>query len=260
MKILGSDYDGTFALGGIGEAKLSAVSEWRKAGNKFGIISGRRVNFLQELLQEHPKLELDFFAACSGAYIVDSNKTVIYQACCSSVSVASLVTDLISWGAKSVHITYENKDLNVFEKMEDIPPETSKTNSCLLKDMPYIECFHQVTAVCATLKESTAVVKQIQNNYGQWLNPLYNGYSIDIVDIGVNKAQGLYRVMEFFGGSYNDVIAVGDNINDAEMIREFYSYAMENAPEQIRSLANCVVSDVTELLEKELVMLSCRSF
>ena len=41
MKILGSDLDGTFGHGGINEAKLAAVRDWRAAGNKFGIISGR---------------------------------------------------------------------------------------------------------------------------------------------------------------------------------------------------------------------------
>ena len=68
----------------------------------------------------------------------------------------------------------------------------------------------------------------------------------------MNKAQGIYRIMEFFDCAYEDVITVGDNINDIDMIREFRSYAMENGAEQVRNLANGTVSDITELLEREL--------
>ena len=72
---------------------------------------------------------------------------------------------------------------------------------------------------------------------------------MDIVPKGVNKAQGLYRLMEHYGCNYDDVIAVGDQINDMDMIREFHSYAMENGVEQIKAAANGIVSSVTELLE-----------
>jgi hydroxymethylpyrimidine pyrophosphatase-like HAD family hydrolase len=49
MKILGSDFDGTFNCGGIGEDKINAVKKWRAAGNKFGIVSGRSKAFRAEL-------------------------------------------------------------------------------------------------------------------------------------------------------------------------------------------------------------------
>ena len=80
---------------------------------------------------------------------------------------------------------------------------------------------------------------------------MQNGRCIDIVPFGVNKAEGLYRVMEFFGCAYEDVIAVGDNINDADMLREFRSYAMESGVEEMKALADGVVRDVTEIFEKE---------
>lgn len=119
MRILGSDYDGTFAEGGIGEDKLLAVEKWRAAGNKFGIISGRGGDFLQ-------------------------------------------------------------------------------------------------------------------------------------VPRGVNKAEGLLRVAEHFGIPREDVIAVGDNGNDMDMIRAFRSYAMENGVCELRAAAGAIVGSVTELIMREL--------
>ena len=63
---------------------------------------------------------------------------------------------------------------------------------------------------------------------------------------------GIYRVMEYFGGTYEDVITVGDNINDVDMIREFRSYAMKSGVEKLQALADGIVNDVTELLVREL--------
>ena len=51
---------------------------------------------------------------------------------------------------------------------------------------------------------------------------------------------------------YEDVIAVGDNINDRDMLAEFRSYAMKNGVDFIKELADDTVSSVTELIEKEL--------
>ena len=45
MKMIGSDYDGTLNRGGINDTKLAAIKKWRRAGHKFGIVSGRGWNF-----------------------------------------------------------------------------------------------------------------------------------------------------------------------------------------------------------------------
>jgi hydroxymethylpyrimidine pyrophosphatase-like HAD family hydrolase len=68
----------------------------------------------------------------------------------------------------------------------------------------------------------------------------------------MNKARGLYILAEHLGAEYDDIIAVGDNVNDRDMIAEFRSYAMENGVDSIKALADYVISDVTELIEKEL--------
>ena len=49
-----------------------------------------------------------------------------------------------------------------------------------------------------------------------------------------------------------DVIAVGDNVNDTDMIRDFYSYAMERGVDSIKDLADHTTETVAELIQKEL--------
>ena len=95
-------------------------------------------------------------------------------------------------------------------------------------------------------------IRAVYHKYKDVLNPLQNGTCIDIVPASVNKAQGIYALLDVVGGKYEDVIAVGDNINDTHMIAEFRSYAMANGVESIKELADEITESITELIYKEL--------
>ena len=250
MKIVGSDYDGTLTYGGIDEKKLTAIQKWQAAGNKFGIVSGRSGGFLFDLQKQYPQLKLDFFAACNGGYVTDGEGKLLHATACESVEALRLIEDLLSWGCTFVHFAVDSY-MCVLADMGNRPFFVAEEKCVLLKDMPSFSYFYQVSAELASPSESAEMVARIKEKYGEYLNPLQNGRCLDIVPLGVNKAKGLYRVMEFFGAAYEDVIAVGDNINDADMLREFRSYAMENGVDEMKALADGVVRDVTEVFERE---------
>ena len=86
MKIIGSDYDGTFTIGDL-KSKESAISEWQRQGNKFGIISDRGKRFYRELVKTYPKIKFDFLAANNSRYIMDRNGEAFYEARCCKVAV-----------------------------------------------------------------------------------------------------------------------------------------------------------------------------
>ena len=251
MKILGSDYDGTLTQGGIGEEKLSAIAKWRAAGHKFGIVSGRNREFLQTLAEGHPQLKLDFFAACNGGYITDGEGKVLYATRCESVDLTALIKRLLALGATFTHVAADEYVCAVAD-MKDCPYFVPQEKCRLVENIPAFPYFYQVSVEFSTPEEAEPLVALIREEYGEYLTPLQNGRCIDIVPVGVNKAQGLYRVMDFFGCSYEDVIAVGDNVNDEDMIKEFRSYAMNNGVDSIKKLANAVVYDVSEIIEKEI--------
>ena len=251
MKILGSDYDGTLNHGGMDEEKLAAIRKWREAGHKFGIVSGRSAEFLQTLLQMHPTMKLDFFASCSGGYITDRLGNVLYEARCDQLPAAKLVEDLIGWGCRIIHISGQEYHL-VIEGTEGLPDWVYKEKTCRLKELPPIEYFNQVSVELESPKAAAAVVELIRQKYGAILNPLQNNICIDIVPFGVNKAVGLRRLTEVYGGRQEDVVVIGDNINDLDMIRAFRSYAMASGVEEVKNCADETVGSVTELIEKEL--------
>jgi hydroxymethylpyrimidine pyrophosphatase-like HAD family hydrolase len=121
-----------------------------------------------------------------------------------------------------------------------------------VENMPHFESFNQISVRLADFETASEVSKRIKEKFGDNLNPLQNDVIIDIVSAGVDKAQGLYILMKHLGAKYEDVIAVGDNVNDADMLREFKSYAMANGVDMIKELADGITVGITELIEKEM--------
>jgi HAD superfamily hydrolase (TIGR01484 family) len=251
MKILGSDYDGTLNYGGIDEEKIAAIQKWRAAGNLFGIVTGRGVEFCKKLLEIAPRLEYDFLVACNGGYITNDKGALIYEMRCDSLPIAEFAKDLLDLGCKHIHVN-GTQYVCVVEDKENLPFLIPENQLYFVEEIPSMEYFNQISVQLPSVEEAALLTKKISEKYKQWVTPLQNGICIDIVPLGINKMQGLYRVMEYFHCAYEDVITVGDNFNDEDMIREFRSYAMENAVKEIRDLADETIGSVTELLEKEL--------
>ena len=75
---------------------------------------------------------------------------------------------------------------------------------------------------------------------------------MDIAPYGVDKAAGLRRLAAHFGVAEADIIAVGDNLNDAAMVGAFRGYAMAQGNEELKAMAAFVTESVTDLIVKEL--------
>ena len=254
MKILGSDYDGTLTCGGIEEMKIAAIHKWREAGNRFGIVTGRVASFRQRLLEEKEGFELDFYVACNGGYITDGEGNLIYEARCTEIAATELANSLFECeGCEFLNVICE-KHYYVITKAENRPSYVTEDKAFFLEKMPPISYLNQIGVKFGSFEQAEAAAEAMRKLYGDFLTPLQNGIFIDVVPKGVNKAEGMYRVMEFFGGKYEDVITVGDNINDTDMLREFRSYAMESGVEYVKALADGIVSNVTEIFEKEMAV------
>lgn len=72
------------------------------------------------------------------------------------------------------------------------------------------------------------------------LVPMASGFgAIDVVLPGVDKALGLKELMRLRGVSPDQLMTFGDGENDIAMLQlAKYSYAMENAPERVKTAAN----------------------
>lgn len=243
MKIICSDYDGTLNHGGITDKKLEAIKKWKEQGNLFCVVSGRQKEFYEELQKNN--IPVDFLLACNGAVITDNSYNIVSDIRCNEDIGNELAEFIFSLGCPFVFFCGEeflrirNKD---FPEEEGIDYDPQKK----------LFSFNQISTACADFEEAARVTGLIRERYGKYLNPLQNGTCIDIVPAGMDKAQGIYKLLDLVDGKKEDIIAVGDNVNDEAMIKEFYSYAMENGVVSIKETADCITVSIEELIEKEL--------
>ena len=244
MKIIASDYDGTLNHGGIDDKKRTAIKKWREAGNKFGIVSGRMADDLLRIYKKD-ELELDFLLACNGAVILTTDGKIIKEDRIDGDILKPLLDFIFSLGATEAYVQSGKSYVIDENDAERLPEEFTR------ETLPELAFFSQVSTIFDDDKKAEEVTNAVKEKFGDKLNPLQNGRCIDIVSSTMNKAQGLYDYLEIVGGKYEDMITVGDNINDTHMIKEFRSYAMANGVQSIKAIADYEIAGVTELIEKE---------
>ena len=87
MKLVASDFDGTlYRNGTVTEEEKQAISQWRKNGNLFGVVTGRNYRFLRADLDGF-NIEYDFIISTNGALIRDNKENVV-QSSEGDISVA----------------------------------------------------------------------------------------------------------------------------------------------------------------------------
>lgn len=234
MKILASDYDGTLNYNGIDDRKRMALDKWRTAGNLFGLVSGRGLDTLMEMVR-NDQIICDFLLACSGAVICNQKGQILKETRCDGKYAHSIIQALFQLNCKVAYVQFPF----THTIMSDEP-------------IPEVSYFNQISTILDTFEEAASITASIQEQFKEIVTPLQNGRCIDIVPIGMNKAEGLYQLLAVLNAKYEDLIVVGDNINDLDMITEFHSYAVENALPEVKKQADAVVFGVTELIEKEL--------
>ncbi len=246
MKIIGSDYDGTLNHNGIDDKKREAIEKWRAAGNIFAIVSGRGIDDMSKIYEEK-KFGCDYFVADNGAVIMTPDGETVSEVRCGG-DVASLIIGKLFENGCTRAFAHTEFPCAVYASEQDDMEE----GGFIFEDLPEIPWFTQISTFLPDFESAERVTATIREIFGDKVNPMQNGTCIDIVRSDMNKARGLYILAEHLGAEYDDIIAVGDNVNDRDMIAEFRSYAMENGVDSIKALADFVISDVTELIEKEL--------
>ncbi len=245
MKIIASDFDGTFNHGGVDDVKRDAVKRWQKAGNLIGLVSGRGREAVLHIAEEIG-VDFDFFIANNGSVITDGKGNIIKEFRGDGEVIHPMVRYVLDLGCREFALY--NSSVTIIKNL----PERCKKGEYLIDDLPPVPYFTQITAFMPGDEPAQRITDAVREKFGDKVNPLRNGGCVDIVPAGVDKAKGIYALIEHLGASKEDVIAVGDNVNDKAMIAEFFSYAMENAVEEIKALADKRIPSVIDLIEREL--------
>ena len=271
-KMLALDLDGTLfgPSGKISENNLKAVHRAHDSGLNIVICTSRS---LAEAGQAVPVLSLtDEMIAVGGAMCVEPDtRRTLYRFVMNHDLVVEATELLVESGHRALLLKdagktgydylavgdaplhpatswwFEHMDIRVVE-VADIRDDPDPGDTVRLgivttpEGMKIIgDSIRKVLADRALVQHFPAVSKNADGGLDRTIEIL------EVFDPGVNKWQGISRLAEMKGISRDGIVAVGDEINDLEMIREAgLGIAMTNAAPAVKEAADRLTLSNTE--------------
>lgn len=250
--ILATDFDGTLCIHGkISEHTMSAIKEFRKAGNLFGVVTGRCYRDAYPMLT-NIKVPFDYILCDSGATAVDEDGEIIFSEKCDG-KILPDIFDAIS------SLTYRHMGLCVGKIKYDFkythPDGDEEKHYSPVSILKETKEFNMVNTICDGPNHAKLVTKMLKEKFGEYLNPLQNYDCIDIPPAGCDKGTGLYKYASMMGVKEENIWTAGDNYNDMAMIERFNGCAVSNAVPELKKMAKMgEFAEVGDILDKMMAL------
>lgn len=255
MKYIFLDIDGTLFdhnTFDIPESAYKAVKSAQDAGNKIFICTGRSCCMLDHVKE----IAYDGVVAAAGAYAEAEGRLVFEQ----FMENAELDNILDSCSSRNVSYILEGKR-GVY--MHTVIRDYFNTNEGLKKEghgffgqsavhgmedyNPRQEIIYKLCIYNQDIENLREVERQVGSRYHFVYSQANSDYPLNAeVTLAVNnKATGIKHILKSLGADIKDAIAIGDSMNDLEMIKECgTSIAMGNADERLKEYADYVTTDI----------------
>ena len=223
MKIIASDYDGTLnCRGGISEEDKAAIARFRRAGHRFGVVTGRDMALAASILGGQGFCP-DFLISCTGAVIQDADGRVLYK---KRGEVGPFLDEVFSYavacGAEQI-VFSDGEEKHLLDL--SLAPLV----------IPPLKAFTQANIRFGDAEQAAAFTAYAVKNHNNRISAHRNGRDVDMPPPSTSKVTGIYEYAKRFDAP--EIYTVGDNVNDLSMIREFCGFAVENAVEQVKAAA-----------------------
>lgn len=286
IKLIVSDLDGTLLNENIeiSDRTADAILTAQRAGIEFAIATGRTVEGGYSLAKNKgircPFIELN------GARFFDENEVLQFTRDINQKDIEELLQILQHYKIHNEFITqngtYSNNSLaehiaaytNVFRDINKSMSNDEVTNFVTrhlnefnieqVKDYDFLldQSELQLLKVLLNAHEDKSILKKIEKAVIQNLPDLIvtsaSSFNLEINHVLANKGQAVSEFAKMRGYSADEVITVGDNINDLTMLEwSSHSYAVDNAHKLAKSAAtysapNHVDDAVAQIIEKVL--------
>lgn len=245
IKLVAVDVDGTFVRSDYTYDVIRfrhIFERMRQNGCKFVVASGNQYYQLRDLFPGYE--DQISYVAENGAFVKDKNE-LLFAASIKQELVEETVDICREYpeirnvlcGVKSAYcergsVSQEFFDLtNIYYHRLMWTDDFKNVNDQILKFAPTVP------------EEKTYFYYDMfRERLGGKLEAVTSGHgSIDLILPGCHKASGLKRLAERWGITPDQCAAFGDGGNDIEMLQYCrYSYAMENAPQEVKTAAQNV--------------------
>jgi hypothetical protein len=238
-RLFASDFDGTLSRGGVSEENKEAIRRFRAGGGVFCVVTGRSVGGSEGIFRE---VDLDFILCCNGAALCrPDGKARAFAGYDSAVfrDLWKCACELGSRGfgpqAVDGSVWIETADENGGSRLEEFIARHDTVCQCNM--------------VFDTLEKAAYAADLINAQFGDTVNALQNGGSVDIPPRGIDKGRGVRRLAADLGIDEDNIYAAGDQMNDFAMVSAFCGFAMEGAPETLAAAAKKTVGSVAEAID-----------
>lgn len=252
IRLLALDIDGTLLNSQfqISDANLSALQRARAAGIEVVLVTGRRHDFAMPIAQQLGFEDL-WLISSNGAITRSLAGETFYRDLLPADLCRELCGAMIEFRGNTV-LTFDKKAKGsiVLEHLNDLE---NSIRRWLEKNLEYIDFVIPIedslvtdpvqAMFCGPIARMHQALAALQNcHLSERITVLRTEYPVrdlsivDILNQGCSKGHALERWAAFRGLSRDQVMAVGDNYNDIEMLAfAGYPVIMGNASEDLRS-------------------------
>ncbi len=242
------DFDNTIfshRTGRIPESAYEALNLLKKEGHMFILSSGRPLRPDSKELAGYG-LSPDGFICANGAIVAAEGK--LLHETFMDAELQKRLLDYILEKEYCLMGRCENKWYT--SNLERLPErmKQNKTIGTLLDGKDFLTLYEKPMH-SFFLSDSMEAIEDVQAHFPD-LKLLCMGSELggaDVIPRANSKAAGLSLILDHYGVSPDDAVAIGDSMNDLEMIRRAgFGIAMGNAMEEVRKVADYVAPDIDE--------------
>ena len=247
-KLIVSDFDDTIVDDSqyISESTINAIRDYEQRGGKFVFCTGRMIS---AIIPHARKMGLKGdIIGYQGAVVADieSGAFLIEHAIPNDKAID--VAEYLE--AKGLYYQLYQNDTFVIEKENDYSTlyrkftfkEPIVVGESLLSYMKRIKLSPTKILLINEPENIPCILEELQSVFGDRL--LINSskrFIIEIVPLGINKGSAVRDLAEKYNLSLDDVIVVGDGLNDIPMLScGAYGIAVENANPKLKEIADNV--------------------
>ncbi len=245
--VLASDFDGTLKQNAtITETDRRAIHDFRAAGHRFGVITGRSHTMIaSELLAE--RIPVDFLVCNNGALIYDADEHLLDETVLDPKTVQGILDLLdrepdVLYGASGSHGYFSEQRGTVVSSLatQNIRKHAAEREVVLAANHVtafYLRSHHRER----TLELADHILKTYPD-----VEAHINSDTVDIGPKGHDKGTGILKLASLFPDS--EIIAIGDHLNDLPMIKAVRSFAIASGHPELQDHAENVVASVSECI------------
>ena len=236
------DIDGTLfshTIHAIPESTKRTVKLLREKGIKVFIATGRSLKETKRV--PLGDMKFDGYVTLNGQICLDAEEKILFEAPIKGEDGAYLLDAFVN---KKFPLAIVEKERIYINYIDDSVIRAQKSvNIPLLPIKEYQGAPIYQFIGYMNWEETEKIASKIPNcKITRWYDE-----GIDIISKDGGKANGIQKVLEFYGMTKEEIIAFGDSDNDMDML-EFagIGVAMGNAEESVKAVADYVTTDIDE--------------